>query len=417
MSGEAGPRVVVLGGGGGIGRVAATTLAVTDDAASIVVADLDLVAANRTVADIDDPRCSAAEVDVSAPGSLATLLEGAALVVNCVGPFYRFGAPVLEAAIAAGVDHLDVCDDLDATRAILALDGRARDAGVRSLVGMGNSPGLANVFVKLCDEWFLDEVHDVEIMHIHGGEPDEGPAVLKHRIHAMTSDVPLFLDGAMVSVRMLEDSGAAFVHEEDFTGVGTYPVFPYPHPETVTLPDHFPTLRRASNLGVVFPLSYFEMTQDLVRAGMASEDPVSVGGSDVAPIDVMVALLRRERPRLLAEAGVRGPAGCLRVVVGGVKDGEQHTYVCSLHSASEGAGEGTGIPAGLAAVLALRGQLEGGPGVHPPEAIVPVGPILELATRVVGRLGVSGGGLPLLVEHVGADGRREEVPFSLTGSS
>jgi saccharopine dehydrogenase (NAD+, L-lysine-forming) len=130
----------------------------------------------------------------------------------------------------------------------------------------------------------------------------------------------------------------------------------------------------------------------------------------------MVSLLRRERPRLLAEAGVTGPAGCLRVVVGGVKDGEAHTYVCSLHSATEGAGEGTGIPAGLAAVLALRGQLDGGPGVHAPEAIVPVGPMLELASMAVGRLGVSGGGLPLLLEHVGPDGRREEVPFSLSGS-
>ena len=417
MSAGETPRVVVLGGGGGIGRVAAATLAATNDAASVVVADLDLVAANRTVADIADPRFTAAEVDVSAPSSLAALLKGAALVVNCVGPFYRFGAPVLEAAIAAGVDHVDVCDDLDATRAILDLDGAARAAGVRSLVGMGNSPGLANVFVKLCDEWFLDEVHGVEIMHIHGGEPDEGPAVLKHRIHAMTSDVPLFVDGEFVAVRMLEESGAAFVHDEDFTGVGTYPVYPYPHPETITLPDNFPTLKGATNLGVVFPLSYFNMTQDLVRAGMASEDTVEVGGHAVAPIDVMVALLRKERPRLLAGAGVSGPAGCLRVVVSGVTGGEPHTYVCSLHSESEGAGEGTGIPAGLAAVLALRGELEGGPGVHPPEAIVPVAPLLELASQVVGKLGVSGGGLPLLVEHIGPDGRREEVPFSLSGQS
>lgn len=413
MSGAT-PRVVVLGGGGGIGRVASATLAATDDAGSVTVADLDLTAAKRTVEGIADPRFAAAEVDVSAPSSIQAVLQGAALVVNCVGPFYRFGAPVLQAAIDAGVDHVDVCDDLDATRDSLALDGAARAAGVRSVVGMGNSPGLANVFVKLCDEWFLDEVHDVEIMHIHGGEPDEGPAVLKHRIHAMTSDVPLFVDGRFVEVRQLEDSGAAFVHEEDFPGVGIYPVYPYPHPETITLPASFPSLKGATNLGVVFPLSYFSMTQELVAAGMASEDPVEVGGSTVAPIDVMVALLRRERPRLLAEAGVEGPAGCLRVVVSGVKDAETHSYVCSLHSRSEGAGEGTGIPAGLAAVLALRGLIEGGPGVHAPEAVVPVAPMLELASQVVGTLGVSGGGLPLTVEHVLSDGSREEVPFSFT---
>ncbi len=340
------------------------------------------------------------------------LVGGAAVVVNCVGPFYRFGPPTLTAVIDAGVSYVDVCDDLDATRAMLALDDAARTAGVTALVGMGNSPGLANLFVKLSDEWFLDEVHGVDIMHIHGGEPDEGPAVLKHRIHAMTDDVPLFVDGELVEVRMLEESGAPFIHDEDFSGVGTYPVFPYPHPETITLPTVFPALRRATNLGVVYPLSYFEMTQDLVRAGMASEEPVLAAGVSVAPIDVMVALLRRERPRLLAEAGVTGPGGCLKVVVSGEKDGGEHTYVFSLSSAGAGAGEGTGIPAAIGAVLALRGELDGGPGVHPPEAVVPVGPMLDLAGQIVTRLGVSGEGVPLRIEHVGPDGRVEEIPFS-----
>jgi saccharopine dehydrogenase (NAD+, L-lysine-forming) len=405
-------KVVVLGGGGGIGSVAAAALAVTADAGEVVVADLRRDDAAAVARDIGDDRFRAAEVDVTDAGALASLVADAAVVVNCVGPFYRFGPPTLAAVIETGVTYVDVCDDLDATRAMLELDEAARAAGVTALVGMGNSPGLANLFVKLCDEWFLDEVHGADIMHIHGGEPDEGPAVLKHRIHAMTDDVPLFVDGDFLDVRMLEDSGAPFIHDEDFADVGTYPVFPYPHPETITLPTVFPSIRRATNLGVVYPLSYFEMTQALVRAGMASEEPVRVGEVDVAPIDVMVALLRRERPRLLADAGVTGPGGCLKVVVSGTKDGGAHTYVFSLSSATEGAGEGTGIPAAIGAILALRGQLDGGPGVHPPEAIVPVEPMLDLAGRLVAGLGVSGDGVPLRVEHRGPDGAVEEVPFS-----
>ena len=407
-----GTRVVVLGGGGGIGTVAATAMAATQDAGEIVVADMDAAAAERTVAAIGDDRCLAATVDVGDPRSIAHVLSGASVVVNCVGPFYRFGPPTLAAVIEAGIDYVDVCDDLDATRRMLDQDSAARDHGVTALVGMGNSPGLANIFVKLCDEWFLDEVHSAEIMHIHGGEPDEGPAVLKHRIHAMTNDVPLFVDGSFVDVRMLEESGAPFIRDEEFLDVGTFPVHPYPHPETITLPTAFPTLRTATNLGVVFPLTYFRMTQDLVRAGMSSEDPVQVGDASVAPIDVMVALLRRERPRLLAEAGVTGPGGCLKVVVGGVTDGEAHTYVCSVSSSDTGAGEGTGIPAALGAILALRGRLDGGPGVHPPESIVPVADVLDLAADVVKSMGVTGGGLPLRLEHVGPDGVREDVPFS-----
>src|SRR5690606_38058477 len=143
------------------------------------------------------------------------------VVLNCVGPFYRFGPPTLAAAIDAGIGYVDICDDLSATRAMLALDADARAAGVTALIGMGNSPGLANIFVKLCAEQLLDEVTGADIMHIHGGEPDEGPAVIKHRVHAMVNDVPLFVDGEMVHVRQLGEDGAAFVRHEDFPGLGT----------------------------------------------------------------------------------------------------------------------------------------------------------------------------------------------------
>ena len=406
--------IVVLGGAGGVGRVAVEALTHIDSVDEVVVTDLRAEAAGAVVAELGSAKLRAAAVDVGNAGGLATLLDGADVVLNCVGPFYRFGPPTLAAAIRAGVGYVDICDDLDATRALLDMDGAARDAGVTALIGMGNSPGLANIFVKLCADQLLDEVTSADICHIHGGEPSEGAAVLKHRIHAMVGDVPLFVDGEFIEVRQLDDSGAAFVEQVDFGEVGTYPAYPYPHPETITLPTAFPTLRRATNLGVVYPLSYFEMTQDLVRAGMALEDPIPVGDVEVAPIDVMVALLQHERPRLLAEAGVTGAGGCLRVVVGGVKDGAQHTYVCTLTSAGSGAGEGTGIPAALGAALHQRGALGDRPGVHPPESIVPVGELLELAGRVVGSMRIGdGGGIPLVITHIGPDGGREVIPMSL----
>lgn len=203
---------------------------------------------------------------------------------------------MLAATVAAGVSFVDVCDDLDATLAMLDLDGVARAAGVTAVLGMGNSPGLANIFVKLCADQFLDEVQSADICHIHGGEPAEGSAVVKHRIHAMTNDVPLFVDGHQVLVRMLEDSGQAFVVETEFRDVGTFPVYPYPHPETITLPRHLPSLKGVTNLGVVFPLSYFELTKDMVRVGMCSTEPLNVGDQVVTPIEIAVAHIVRERP-------------------------------------------------------------------------------------------------------------------------
>ena len=406
--------IVVLGGAGGVGRVAVEALTLIDGVDEVVVADFRADMAAEVAGALGNGQLRPVGIDVTDPDALAALFDGADVVLNCVGPFYKFGPPTLQAAIRAGVGYVDICDDLDATRSLLDLDLDARAAGITALIGMGNSPGLANIFVKLCAEQLLDEVTSADIMHIHGGEPGEGAAVLKHRIHAMVNDVPLFVDGGFIAVRQLEDSGAAFVHTEDFPEIGPFPVYPYPHPETITLPVAFPTLRRATNLGVVYPLSYFGLTQDLVRVGLGGYEPIAVGDVTVAPVDMAVAILQRERPRLLAEAGITGPGGCLRVVVGGTKGGAEHTYVCSLSSHGAGAGEGTGIPAALGAALHQRGGLQGGPGVFAPEAIVPVDELLALASGVVRRMSIGdGGGIPLTIEHIGPDGSTEIIPMEL----
>jgi saccharopine dehydrogenase (NAD+, L-lysine-forming) len=429
--------ILVLGGAGGIGQVATQALATSDNFERIRVADLrrdaaqavvDAVAdaaadtaadaAADTAADTmtagpKDPaaraRLEAVAVDASDPASLAACLPGADVVLNCVGPFYRFGPPILEAAIEAGVDYVDVCDDLAPTRQMLTLDERARGRGVRALIGMGNSPGLANLFVKLCAEGLLEQVESADIMHIHGGEPAEGPAVIKHRIHAMLNDIPLYLDGELVTVRQLEPSGQAHVVETEFHHVGRYPVYPYPHPETITLPQHIPGLRRATNLGVIFPLSYFELTQQMVRVGACTTAPIEVEGRPVVPIEFSVAHILSQRARLLAEAGIEGPAGCLKVVVGGRQGGAAKTIVFQLSSERAGAGEGTGIPAAAGALLMGRGEIDR-QGVFPPEAGVPPLPLLMEAFKAVQALG-KGGRDSIRIEMIDADGKVTEMPL------
>lgn len=403
--------LLILGGAGGIGQVAAQATAVFDTYSRVILADLRASAAQAVVDAIGDERFSARAVDVLNREALDVALADCDVVLNCVGPFYRFGPPVLEAAIAAGVDYVDVCDDLAPTRHMLELDGAARKAGVRCLLGMGNSPGLANVFVRLVADGFLDSVDSVDIMHIHGGEAEEGPAVIKHRIHAMTNDVPLFIDGEFVSVRQLDASGAEHTVETDFHGVGRFPVYPYPHPETITLPVHIPGLRRATNLGVIFPLSYFHLTQDMVRAGTCTTEPLEVEGQQVVPLEFAVAHIQSRRAALLEEAGVEGPGGCLKVVVGGIRRGEPRQYVLQLFSDKAGAGEGTGIPAAAGAVLMGRGQITQ-TGVFPPEAGVQPLPLLMTAFEAVKALG-KGGRDSIRIEQIDADGTVSPValPF------
>ncbi len=404
-------KVTVLGGCGTVGEVAARTVASTGHFDEVVVADYRYDLACELAKAIDRQGVRAADFDASDPESIKEVIEGSQVVVNCVGPFYRHGPTVLKAVIEAGIDYVDVCDDLDATEQMLLLDKGASQAGVSALIGMGNSPGLANVLVSFSAESMLTELESVDIFHIHGGEPDEGPAVIKHRIHAMTTDIPLFIDGEFINVRMLEETGMEHVEEVEFKGVGRYPVYPYPHPETITIPRYFPGIKRVTNKGFVLPPEYFKMIMDAVRLGICTDEKILVGDQKVAALDFAISFILSRRPALLEAAGLTEPMGCLRIQIGGKKDGEDHRYIFSMYSTQAGAGEGTGIPAALGAMLIAEGKIDR-KGVFPPEAAIRPTELLELASRVIKGAGM-GAKLPMDIEHVLPDGTVEMVDFKI----
>lgn len=379
--------VVVLGAAGGVGSVVVRTLSAISNFETIICADLSLPELQRQCEALGDPRLQPRQVDLL--NDSAAAIAGADLVVGCVGPFYKFGPIMLDAAIEMGVDYLDICDDLTPTRTMLAMHDRAKAAGITAIVGLGNSPGFANVFVKAVDELFVDELTEVDIFHFHGGEPTEGAAVIAHRIAAMVDPVPLYIDSKMIEVRQLEPDGIAHEQIVDFKEHGHLKVFAYPHPETITLPTTFPSLRRATNKGSIAPLAYFERTQELVRAGLGSAVPIDTKLGPLAPVDMAIAILQDQRPRLLRDHNVDHPFGALRVDVSGNKDGHKHTYTLFMSSESAGAGEGTGIPAAIGAVALAEGKFDCGPGVFPPEASVPVREVLALAPTAMAALGVT----------------------------
>ena len=202
-------RVAVLGGGGAVGSVAAGILAASGVFSEVVIADIDLGAASRAMEKIGKGNVSAVKFDARRPESIRNAVKGSSVVLNCVGPFYEFGPLILKAVISQRINYVDICDDFDATEKLLALDGDARNAGIVALIGMGSSPGLANVLVKYCAEFMLDEVEEVDIYHALGGEDIEGAAVVKHRIHSMEMDIPMFLGGKFTTVKLFDKSGRA----------------------------------------------------------------------------------------------------------------------------------------------------------------------------------------------------------------
>jgi saccharopine dehydrogenase (NAD+, L-lysine-forming) len=399
-------KVTILGGSGIVGSIAAETLASSEVFSEITLADINIAAARKLAGKLKGTKLSVAELDADNSQSIRRAISGSAVVLNCVGPFYKYGPTIMKAVIEARINYVDVCDDFDATEKLLAMDDKAKKAGVSALIGMGSSPGVANVLVRFCADSLLDQVEAVDIYHAHGGEKVEGAAVVKHRIHSMKIGIPMFLNGKFTTVNLFEDSGKALEEETEFKDVGTYNVYGYPHPETITLPKYLKGIKRVTNLGLVLPPAYAELIKGMVRLGITDEKPIDVQGHKVIPLEFAVAHILSQRERLLKEAGLNQPMGCLKIVVKGYKDGGKNTYIFSMSSRGQGMGEGTGIPAAIGAILMGTGKITE-KGVLPPEACVDPMDLLGLAKTKV--KAAAGRGFPIAIEHIDKDGKSQKV--------
>ncbi len=394
-------KVVVMGGCGVVGSVAAKTLAASKAFSEVRIADLNLDKARAMAAALSGSRVAAVPMNAEDPSEVRRAIQGCDIVLNCVGPFYKTVKTILSAVLDAGIQYVDICDDVDVTLEILRMDDQARRAGVTALIGMGASPGMTNLFAKFVSQKLLDETDSVDIFHTHGGEPSEGEGVIGHRFHCMSIDIPMYLDGELKYVKFFREDGIALRQTFDFPVCGTVPVYPYPHPEQVTLPRYL-KVRQVTNKGSVLPIEYYELIVSLCRAGLADKEPLLVKGQSVVPHDFAVAFIIREREKILKKHAFGEQRGAASVVVKGRKDGKYREY--RVHSASRGKalGEGTGIPAAIGVLLMQQGKITG-KGVLPPEACVNPEDVFDLARRMKAYGGEKEGGM--FLEMVDADGR------------
>lgn len=375
-------KVIVLGGSGAVGSVAVKTLASQGLCSHVTIGDKNMDRAHLIMSQTGSGRVSAIRVDAEDEASIRNAVKGHDVVLNCVGPFYRSVKTILSAVLDAGIDYVDVCDDVDVTLDLLAMDGKAREKGITALIGMGSSPGATNLLARFACENLLDETDSIDIFHTHGGEAIEGEGVIGHRFHCMSIDIPMYLDGELKYVKFFEEDGIALRQTFDFPVVGKdIPIFPYPHPEQVTLPRYL-KLRQVTNKGSVLPIEYYHLTKDLCGLGLSSTRPVQVKGTDVAPYDFAMAYILRQREEILKKTGFDKPCGCCSVVAKGRKDGKYQEYRFHMASRSQALGEGTGIPAAMGVLLMLMGKIPQ-KGVMPPEACVNPSDFIGLISAVM----------------------------------
>lgn len=85
---------------------------------------------------------------VDDPAALDRALAGTRALIHCAGPFLDTGAPLLDAALRAGIHYLDVAAEQRATDATYARDAELRAAGLVAMPSMAFYGGLADLLAS-----------------------------------------------------------------------------------------------------------------------------------------------------------------------------------------------------------------------------------------------------------------------------
>jgi saccharopine dehydrogenase-like NADP-dependent oxidoreductase len=189
-------RVLVIGGAGVFGRHLAEGLA--RNGFDVVIAGRRLERAQATAAGLvaahPDAQVWALSLDTAAltPADLTAVRVD--IVADAAGPFQGAEPLVARAAIAAGLDYVDLADARTFVADFPRLDAAARAAGVVALTGCSSTPALSHaVLDDLTRGW--TELVSVEAAISPGAKAPRGRSVMEATLSWLGRPIRIFEGG------------------------------------------------------------------------------------------------------------------------------------------------------------------------------------------------------------------------------
>ena len=307
---------VIQLGCGVCGLVCAEHIARNAKVDRLVLADSRTDGARALKTRLGMDKVSVVEVDGRDRKALVGLLRDMDIVVATMP--WRMNRTVMEVASETGTDYVDFGMPFDSTGPDFdRYSEMCRGAGISALVGMGEEPGMSDVFAMHAAAK-LDRADEA---HIFDGDT---ATVEGMDMFSLWSPVDL-LDETSVPAAVFRNGRIEFIpplsarRVYDFPSpIGPLPVYSTNHDETYFMPLGIPTLKEASfNIGID---DRFAHAAEIFRKwGLLGKDLVDVKGVKVRPLDVVAAML--PPPSEFADK-VKGDT-CFVVNVLGVKDGKK----------------------------------------------------------------------------------------------
>src|SRR5690349_10470424 len=330
-------RILVLGAGG-VGAAFAAIARRRDFFDHMVLADLDPARAQAAIAGLDDGRFSSSGIDASDRAAIVELARSskADVILNACDP--RLNPPIFEAALEARCTYLDMAMTLsqrhpeqsyEKTHVMLgdeqfAAASKWEEAGLLALVGIGVEPGLSDVFARYAADNLFSEIEEVAVR-------DGADLAVEGYAFAPTFSIWTTIEECL-NPPLVWERGRGFYTTEPFSepevfefpeGIGPVECVNVEHEEVVLIPREIDCERVTFKYGLGD--DFIEVLKTLHLLGLDSKQRVRVGDAEVAPRDLVAAVLP-DPARLGDRMTGKTCAGTLVTGIG-VDGGERSVYL------------------------------------------------------------------------------------------
>jgi saccharopine dehydrogenase-like NADP-dependent oxidoreductase len=346
--------ILIVGGYGVVGRRIASELA-PDYPNRVVIAGRHLARAEMAAAAIGHG-ARGRSVDIAKPSSIASALEGVAVVISCID---QPGRLLLSAAVERGLRYTDITPhltELGRGAGYEKIDGAARKSGAKLVLGTGIVPGISNVIVRaLADA--LGGADEIETSLLLGASDISGPASFDYFLQELAMSFDIHVDGKERPVRAFSDP-----HLVEYPPpVGAQRSYLFPFSDQVLYPRTM-GVRTAITRLAIEPAWLARVLSMAARSGVSYLLAIE-------SIRHTIAQRRRDRP------SGKGERFALRVDVKRGQNSRRATLFGQTQADAAAAGA-----AGIARMLAEGNIKE--PGAWMPEQVVdPVSFLSRLVTR------------------------------------
>jgi saccharopine dehydrogenase (NAD+, L-lysine-forming) len=321
-------KKIIVVGVGAQGSTIAKRMDEHPDVSEIICADYDLTAAQALKKSLAKAR--ALQLDARDVGRVIDAAQGCDLVVN--GLPLEFNLIVMEAALAVNASYFDMAGPMESIGFVESYQlmfsewhQKFKEKGLTALIGCGSSPGLANVMAREAVDK-LDSCDTIRICVYEGvwtarftpfwWSPDVALGDMAYKTFRFengrhVTDKP-FSRPVMMKLQGLDREVRLVDHEHD---------------EPITmglLADE--VLKGVKNVEFKYGGSSVELSELLYNMRLLSTEPVTVKGTSIVPMDVVLELCPPapkypEEIKAIIDAGVVKDEGAFLVRVEGQKNG------------------------------------------------------------------------------------------------